>query len=653
MINSDTARPRTVTKYCDSSIPGTSMHSMPAQSQIRLLLVADNEAKRLACKHALSRHPGYVFVIFEAETGSQGLKIARTQRPDCILLGHHLPDMLGAEFLSELAECFPEHMLPVVMLNPPDTDPDHESPTGSYLIKILGSSAMRELSAEILSAMREQQAVQEKVKALDKLQESEAKYRNLVQQLPVIAYIASLETPGKLLYVSPQISQLGYPPPYWLENPDGLLKSVHPDDLAITIETFAHTYEHHAPLRCEYRLVDNNGKARWFLDEANVVRDEAGTSLFLQGVLVDITKDKAAEQELFYYRQRLEELVVQRTQQLEKQCEVLRSANANLDQALNALKQSNSELRKSQTRFRLLLESAGEGIIGLDGEGICTFVNRSALSMLGYTKAEALGQPIQTMLTCASLEHVHPKEESWPENLLRDCVNPNNIETFRRKDGSHILAECTSYPTEFNGAMDSSVLVFRDVTESQAQFRKLAYRASHDPLTGLVNRSEFERRLIRVLASIHSGDKEHALCFLDIDHFKYINDAYGHAAGDHALRSLGTLLRSKLRQRDTLARLGGDEFVLLLEHTTLECAYDIANELCESVRNMRLTWADREFSVSASIGIAALALTDNDIASVLCHADSACYEAKKKGRNQIHLSNFVTHQYSERPILNC
>ncbi len=492
------------------------MDSSPAKSNIRLLLLADNEASRLACKYALSQNQDYAFEIFEAESGCQGLKMARTLQPDCILLGRHLPDMQSAEFLSELPEFSPERTLPVVMLAAPDTRAAHESHTGSFLVKISDNSQMKELSAEVLWAMRERQVMQDTSNAQDKLRESEAKYRNLVQYLPVITYIASLETPGKLLYVSPQISQLGYPSEDWLENPDGLLKRVHQDDLAITIEAYAHTYEHHAPLRCEYRLIDNNGKPCWFLDEANVVRDETGESLFLQGVLVDISKDKETELELFYYRQRLEELVVKRTQQLEKQCDILRSANANLDEALIALKESHSKLRISETRFRLLLESVGEGIIGLEGGGSCTFANHSALAMLGYTEDEVLSRDVQAMLgSMISLELIHSKEEPWIENSFGYSSNSNNIQIFHRKDGSRFLVECASYPIECNGVIDSSVLVFRDVTESQAQFRKLAYRASHDPLTGLINRSEFERRLVLVLAGMHSGENEHVLCFLD------------------------------------------------------------------------------------------------------------------------------------------
>lgn len=629
------------------------MYSLPTKSNIRLILLVGNQANRLACKNALSQYQDCAFVIFEAETGYQGLKMARTHQPDCIVLGQQLPDMEGAEFLSELAEYSPERTLPVVMLSARDNHTAHESQKGSYLIKLSDNRLTNGLSTEILWAMREQQAIQEKSQALDKLRESEAKYRNLVQQLPVITYITSLESPGKLLYVSPQISQLGYPADDWLKNPDGLLKRVHRDDLAIMMEAYAHTYEHHAPLRCEYRLVGNNGKIRWFLDEANVVRDETGESLFLQGVLVDISKDKETEQELFYYRRRLEELVVQRTQQLEKQCEILKSANNNLDNMLLELKKSNSELRRSETRFRLLLESVGEGIIGLDGAGSCIFVNHAALAMLGYSQTEVLGQDIQSLLGRAeAIDQDRKSPESWPENPLSECANRNNIKTLTRKDGSRFLAECSPYPIEICGLIDDSVLVFRDVTASQAQIRNLAYLASHDPLTGLVNRGEFEQRLNRVMAGINADKHKHALCFLDLDHFKHINDSYGHAAGDHVLRTLGSFLASKLRQRDTLARLGGDEFALLLEHTTFDQANVIANELCKCVRDMRFTWAQREFSVSISIGITALTRSDGDFANVLCHADSACYEAKKNGRNQVHTFTHRSLKCLELPALN-
>lgn len=626
------------------------MFSASTKTNIRLLLLDDSLANRLTCKQALSQRQDCAFVIFERESSHSGLKLAPTHQPDCMLLDNRLPDMQDVEAVSALEEHCDYQTLPVFVLPIADTA-GSGTPTDKF--NLFDNAILNELPMELFRATREQQTINERSRTLDQLRESEAKYRTLVHQLPVITYIASLETPGKLLYVSPQISQLGYAADDWLNDTNGLIKHVHKDDLSITIEAYSHTHEHHAPLRCEYRLVGSDGNSRWFLDEANVVRDDSGESLFLQGVLVDITKDKATEQELFYYRQRLEELVLRRTEQLEKQCAILKNANVNLDNTLLELKKTNSELRGSEMRFRLLLESVGEGIIGLNAEGNCTFVNHSALTMLGYSQAELLGQDIQSMLGRAgSIDQVQKKQESWLQNILCESTNPSNLKTFIRKDGSHFLAECSPYPVELDELVDSLVLVFRDVTASQAQIQNLAYRASHDPLTGLVNRDEFEQRLIRVLAGIDTGKHEHVLCFLDLDHFKHINDSYGHAAGDHVLKSISALLTSKLRQRDTLARLGGDEFALLLEHTTFDQANGIADELCKCLHNMRFTWANREFSVSASIGITALLNADGDFTNVLRDADCACYEAKKKGRNQIHAFTYRSLSCLELPALN-
>lgn len=330
------------------------MNAILNKSTIRLLLVDDDQVDRQACKRALAQHPDCDFVIFEAETGDQGLKLARTERPDCILLDYHLPDLNGVEFLVELAEETGELPMPVVMLTGSDNAMVAVDAlrlgARDYVVKGADQESLQWLPAVVFRVLREQQAIQDKVQAVEQLREAEAKYRTLVEQIPAITYIASLENPGKLLYLSPQIQQLGFPTEEWLADPQGLLKRVHTDDRQIVIEAYALTYEHHAPLRCEFRLTKSDGQSRWFLDEANVVRDEAGGSLFLQGVLVDITKDKETEQELFYYRRRLEDLVVQRTEQLEKQNAILNSANANLDKALCKRRQAEQALKDADRR---------------------------------------------------------------------------------------------------------------------------------------------------------------------------------------------------------------------------------------------------------------------------------------------------------------
>jgi diguanylate cyclase (GGDEF)-like protein/PAS domain S-box-containing protein len=613
------------------------MKTASAKSTNSLLFVSHSPANLLAYKHSLATFQDHDSELLEEKSDYQGLKLACVREPDRVLLEPQLPKIEDTGVHAEPAEDTGEVKMPEVM----QTELDESA---SLAAKLNGgtspsiNTANAELSADSVREQLEQNMISQKAEALEQLREAEAKYRTLVEQLPVITYIASLETPVKLLYVSPQISQLGFPESAWLDDPQALFKRVHPDDLAVTLEAYAHTYEHHVPLRCEYRLSKHDGQSRWFLDEANVVCNEAGESLFLQGVLVDITKDKETEQELSYYRERLEELVCKRTEQLEKQYVILKSANANLDRVLVELKCANSVVRNSERRFRLLLDVAGEGIVGLDGKGHCSFVNRAALAMLGHAENDVMGHDILSMIG-----QPHPDdlaltiEASGASKLIQDPVSHRCFTHFKRKDGGSFPVEYSFYPVAEDGLADSVVLVFWDMTVSHAEIQNLTYLASHDPLTGLVNRLTFEQRVARVLASAHERS-QHALCYLDLDHFKRVNDSCGHAAGDELLRRLSTVLTAKLRQRDTLARMGGDEFALLLEHTTLNQALNIAHELCESLRNFHFTWDGADFAVSASIGVAAVSPSVRDVDEFLNNADIACYRAKEKGRNQVHVT---------------
>ncbi len=166
---------------------------------------------------------------------------------------------------------------------------------------------------------------------------------------------------------------------------------------------------------------------------------------------------------------------------------------------------------------------------------------------------------------------------------------------------------------------------------------RLIYQASHDALTGLINRREFEQRLERMLLSAMQQGREHALCYMDLDQFKVINDSCGHAAGDELLRQLALLLKGNLRERDTLARLGGDEFALLLENCSMADALEVADTFRAEVQRFRFKWGDRIFAVGMSVGMVAINRDSSTAASLLSAADAACYVAKDRGRNQIHV----------------
>ena len=166
---------------------------------------------------------------------------------------------------------------------------------------------------------------------------------------------------------------------------------------------------------------------------------------------------------------------------------------------------------------------------------------------------------------------------------------------------------------------------------------RLIYQASHDALTGLINRREFEQRLERTLLTALQQGREHALCYMDLDQFKVINDTCGHAAGDELLRQLALLLKGNLRERDTLARLGGDEFALLLENCSIQDALVVADTFRTEVQRFRFKWGDRIFAIGMSVGMVAINQDSSTAASLLSSADAACYVAKDRGRNQIHL----------------
>lgn len=606
------------------------------RTPIRVLLVEDDEIDRMACRRALANHPDYVFDIVETETGLEGVRQAQAMHPDLVLLDYHLPDLSGLEFLARLQEESGEMPVPVMMLTGADNvDVAVEAMrrgARDYLVKDRGRNYLELLPAAIERVLREQRLQGEKRAA-------EVKFRTLVEQIPAITYMAALDVPGRLLYISPQVQHLGFPPEQWLAAPNGLSEAVHPDDRATMRAAYADCYASGEPLHCEYRLVTGSGETRWLLDEARIVRDAHNAPLFLQGVLIDITEDRQREEELRRHRQHLEEMVAERTAQLERQADLLKSTNTKLLKEIDERSLAEQALRTSEARFRLLLESAGEGIYGLDTEGRCIFINDAALEMLGYAHDELIGQP-----THPRIHHSHDDGTAYDETdcLIYDAFRHGHarrgmIEPLWRKDGGMMIAEYSSYPLREGDEIRGAVLVFRDVTESQALANQLAWQASHDALTGLVNRQEFERRLAHAVGSVHREGSVHALCYLDLDQFKVVNDTCGHAAGDELLRQISALIEGRMRQRDTLARLGGDEFGILLEHCPADQALGLALELRDAVRDFRFNWQGRCFTLGVSIGIAPLTATTDSGAAAMSAADAACYIAKEQGRNRAHL----------------
>ena len=299
-----------------------------AKPLIRILLVEDDMVDRMACRRALAQVPDYEFVLSEAETGMEGLQLAHTQKPDCVLLDYHLPDLNGLEFLARLADDAGNISTPVMMLTGADNATiavaAMKRGARDYLLKDVDRQYLELLPAIIQRILTERRMLMEKKLTEDKLFQAEAKYRSLVEKIPAIVYIVALDGTNQFLYVSSQIKTLGFSPEQWLADPEIHLAQIHPEDRVYALEERAKSRTTGTSLRCEYRLLCRDGTVLWHRDEASVVQDESGRSLFLQGILVDINESKRVEEELRQHRYRLEELVAKRTDELAKVNESLR-----------------------------------------------------------------------------------------------------------------------------------------------------------------------------------------------------------------------------------------------------------------------------------------------------------------------------------------
>jgi len=207
-----------------------------------------------------------------------------------------------------------------------------------------------------------------------------------------------------------------------------------------------------------------------------------------------------------------------------------------------------------------------------------------------------------------------------------------------RASGKEVSVELRASPIRAAGPQPTGcVVVLHDVSEIRGITRQMSYQASHDPLTGLVNRREFERRLEDALQTARAGNGSHVLCYLDLDRFKAVNDTSGHTAGDNMLRELAGILKDKIRDSDVVARIGGDEFGMLLIGCPLEKARQITDDVCGAIRDFNFVWRDKIFSVGVSVGLVQIGTESGSLEDALSAADSACYIAKQQGRGRIHV----------------
>jgi diguanylate cyclase (GGDEF)-like protein/PAS domain S-box-containing protein len=301
--------------------------------------------------------------------------------------------------------------------------------------------------------------------------------------------------------------------------------------------------------------------------------------------------------------------------------------------AHHKLEISSARLARLNRQMRLLLESTGEGIFGVDRQGYCTFINKAAAALLGYRREQLLNQSIHALIRLP--EYAKQRFDAGMERLKA----PKRVkdESFRRQDGTLFPVEYSTYPIVEEGRIRGSVSVFRDVTETRSMLREMRFLAGHDPLTHLYNRHAFDQRLRQAFSDARDYGVGHVLCYMDLDQFKVVNDTCGHVAGDTMLRHLSHHLRQAVGADGVLARLGGDEFGLLLERCELEAGLRVVDRIFDVVKRFRFSWEGRSFSCGVSIGVVVIDPDTENTHSALSAADTACYVAKDMGRNRVHV----------------
>jgi len=309
---------------------------------------------------------------------------------------------------------------------------------------------------------------------------------------------------------------------------------------------------------------------------------------------------------------------------------------------LTSWRRAQDSLLREKEHALTTLDSIGDAVMTTDMTGRITYMNPVAERLTGWRNTHAIGEPIDIVLNLISDTNRQPLESPVVRCLreARSIDMPEGVLLLRR-DGTEVAIGDSAAPIlDRNGLTTGVVLVYHDVSERRRTSRRLSHDATHDSLTALTNRAEFERQLSRVLrhASDHPNELvTHVLCFFDLDRFKAVNDTSGHEAGDALLKSIAALFGARMRKRDTLARIGGDEFGALLEDCAIGEAEEIAESLRMAVQELRFQWGEKDFTLGVSIGLVPITTGDVQLTAALRSADAACYAAKERGGNQVYV----------------
>ena len=317
---------------------------------------------------------------------------------------------------------------------------------------------------------------------------------------------------------------------------------------------------------------------------------------------------------------------------LNRNGEVERLLGVNMD--MTEVKLLNEALFQEKERLHITLDSIGEAVLCTDINMNVTFMNPVAEKLSGWSQEQAMGQGLLTVLRITFGDNGPAMENIHSGDMSRSAIE-QDVVLHCRTGGSYDIHYSVTPLSTLDGQNIGSVLVIQDVTESRKMLRQLSYSASHDALTHLANRVNFETHLKRLLQTVQELHQRHALVFIDLDRFKAVNDTAGHAAGDALLREISSLMLSMLRSTDILARLGGDEFGLLLPDCNVESARYISGRIIQAVNDYHFMWEGRMHRIGASAGITIIDETNHQGSEVMSQADIACYASKNNGRGVV------------------
>ncbi|MGB5257329.1 MAG: diguanylate cyclase, partial [Woeseiaceae bacterium] len=423
-----------------------------------------------------------------------------------------------------------------------------------------------------------------------RLRRSESRYRGLFQNVVDGVYIASRA--GKIVTANPAlVEMLGYDDVDDLKAAGMKVLYANPIDRD---RVFARLEGEGVVKNFEYRLRRKDGSQIVVLENSRAIYNRSGRLTAHEGTITDITERKRAETRVF----------------------------------------------EEKERAQVTLQSIGDGVVTTDADGNIDYVNPVAQDLTGWHVRSAKGRHITEIMMIVN-EHTRAPVE----NPVVRCLKEGRVVTLAEnsvlitREGTEIPIQDSAAPIRDRiGNIIGSVMVFHDVSKESRLFRQLSYQASHDKLTGLINRSEFENCLVGALDMIRdNADETHAVLYVDLDQFKVVNDTFGHSAGDALLCQLTELIQTNIRSSDTLARLGGDEFGVLLERCDEQHAIEVAESIRGSIEGYRFEWQESFTSIRCSIGAVLMTAENVDVASVMSSADVACYSAKDMGRNQVHL----------------